>query len=160
MTEEQQKWAQEKALLPFDEWMDLFRKLKAQKKFSAISAVAKIRLQNKGFVDLGTGSVWKWMEKDWFERACKEGAIQYEPAYPDKDYEGNPIKGRYIATYEEKEEKVEKERRGNRIIYETVKVKDYSTFIRFYKAYEEYVANKPKKVVPLTSEEIREALQF
>jgi hypothetical protein len=47
-----------------------------RKQFKAVSEDCRKRLIARGFLDLGCGSVIRWMEEDWFARAKKMRAIE------------------------------------------------------------------------------------
>lgn len=167
---EQKEWVDKQASLPFEKWFEVFLELKRKMKSAAtkeasdkyarsISLVAQKRLLNKGYTKLAKGSYWTWMEKTWFEQARDEGVIEYIPAHPGTDTAGNILPGIWVPAYEEKQEQVEVGKKGNRSIYETQTIRDYSRFLSFENR---YLAWKSKNMRPamLTDEQIQQAITF
>jgi len=75
MTDAQNKWVEEMANTGFTEWMEQFKRLKKAGKWQAIHEVCKARLAKKGIIDLGHGSIWRWVDKHWFSETVKLGVI-------------------------------------------------------------------------------------
>lgn len=143
----QKEWIIEMAKLPHREWMKRFYDLKRRRLYHVIKMIAKKRLENRGMVNLGIGSVWGWIEKEWFEKARDENVIILS-------------NGSWIPSYTERDEQIQVGQRGSRPIYETQKVKDYSQFHNFENSYLQWKEQKPKTVVQMSIDEIREALKF
>jgi|GEM_PF-5524947 len=59
--------------------MDFFKQIEVwahNKEWMKIKISASKRLQAQNFVDLGIGSYWRFMDKEWFEKAKEEGVIR------------------------------------------------------------------------------------
>jgi hypothetical protein len=133
----QEKWLESVARLPFDQWMETASKLVRQKQFTALKLGAQARLRSKGLVELGMGSVWRWMEPEWFEQAKRENVIAFVGDDPAPVWLGSfQPPGRWVPVCDEHEVDVVIGQRGTKQITERVKKYDYSRFEAFFAKYE------------------------
>lgn len=106
--------------------------------YKHISISAKKRLEAMGLMDLGVGSIYRWMEKDWFERAVREGVMV-------KDWYGKWIP---VARVLKLEKVVGK--RGMNEITKTEEFVDASRFEKFDREYKEFRDKKDKEAYKLS----------
>lgn len=95
-----------------------------------IQLSAKKRLEAMGLLDLGVGSIYRWMEKDWFDRAVREGVMV-------KDWYGKWIPVAKVL----KLEKVV----GKKGMTEITKIEEFVDASRFEKFDREYKLFKEQK---------------
>lgn len=99
-------------------------------KMETVRQSATKRLQAKGYMDLGTGSFARWIEREWFEEGKKRGVIS-------QDNYGN-----WIPVISAREEEQVTGQRGKFAITETKTKLDDSQFKRFMNEYKEYSEKK------------------
>jgi hypothetical protein len=62
-------------MLPLDKYLPLITEWAKKKQWGMMRASASKRLEAMGYVDLGLGSWYRYMHKDWFEKAKQEGLL-------------------------------------------------------------------------------------
>jgi len=63
-------------MLPLDKYVLLIKEWAKNKQFSIMRQSATKRLEAKGYIDLGIGSWYRFIHKEWFDNAVKEGIIK------------------------------------------------------------------------------------
>lgn len=164
LDDEKKGWIDTLVNMSFAEWFATSKALNKRHRTDIISLVAHRRLLKKGLKYLGIGSVYKWLEPEWFERAVREGVISYvlspvgqEYNAKTKKHDGSDVSGTWEVVAEEVDEQVEVGRRGNRPLYQTRKVlstKRFESFNAEYQQWKKYV--KEKTITPLTPADVDE----
>lgn len=62
-------------MLPLDKYLPLITEWAKKKQWGIMKVSASKRLEAMGYVDLGLGSWYRYMHKDWLEKAKQEGLL-------------------------------------------------------------------------------------
>jgi len=105
---------------------DILKKMIEEKDYEGVTKKVEEWFKSRGLVELPEGSYWKWMYKDWFEKAIKE-------KYLTKNKDGQYVPLIYETTIEKPIGK-----RGKDIVYEKNTKLDSARFFKFAQEYGAY----------------------